>query len=185
MLFSGELVRLRSIIEDDLKYAAGYLNDPEIILLLDDDAPIPTSLEKQKEWFAEYLKEKDISKGLELAIETVKERKYIGSCFAHHMDLKNRHTLVGIFIGDREYLGKGYGTEAMMLLMDYLFDEVNLNKISLDVFSFNERAIRSYEKLGFKVEAIGREAVFRFGGYHDLYAMGILREEYHELRKKF
>ncbi len=183
MLFSGEQVKLRSIVEEDLKYAAEYMNDPEILLLMDGDVPLPTSVEKQKEWFAEYLKQKDITKGIEFAIET-KDGKFIGCCGVNHMDMKNRMAMVGIFIGDKEYLGRGYGTEAMGLLMEYLFDEVNLNKISLDVFSFNERAVKSYEKLGFRIEAVGREAVFRYGGYHDLFSMGILREEYLELCQK-
>lgn len=177
MLFKGKLVRLRAIEEDDLKYAAEYMNDPEIILNLDDDPPIPTSVEKQKEWFKDYLKKKDISEGVEFAIEA-SDGKYIGGCSVNQIDLKNRIAEVGIFIGAKEYLGKGYGTDAMELLLEYLFDEVNMNKVSLNVMSFNKRAVRSYEKAGFSLEATGREAIFRAGKYHDLLAMSILKEEY-------
>lgn len=181
MLFKGRLVKLRSITEDDLKYAAEYLNDPEIILNMQDGIPIPTSLEKQKEWFSEYIKEKPISEGIMFAIEA-NDGKYIGGCGANNLDMKNRVAEVGIFIGDKDYLGKGYGTEAMGLLLQFLFDEVNMNKVSLNVIAFNKRAVRSYEKAGFKLEATAREATYRFGRYHDLLTMSILKEEY-ELKR--
>jgi RimJ/RimL family protein N-acetyltransferase len=108
--------------------------------------------------------------------------KYIGGCGANNLDMKNRVAEVGIFIGDKDYLGKGYGTEAMELLLQFLFDEVNMNKVSLNVIAFNKRAVRSYEKASFKLEATAREAIYRLGRYNDLLTMSILKEEY-ELKR--
>ncbi|MFZ5352158.1 MAG: GNAT family N-acetyltransferase [Bacillota bacterium] len=179
MYFSGELVNLRVIKESDLKACVEYLNDLEIKLNLDDDPPMPMNEDMEKEWYKEYIKRKDIYKGFNLAIET-KDGKFIGTCGANSVYQKNKVATVGIFIGHRDYLGKGYGTEAMKLLVDFMFKEININKISLHVFSFNQRAVKSYEKCGFKIEAVGREAIFRFGKYHDEYTMSILREEYFE-----
>lgn len=177
ILFSGKWVNLRAIKEEDLPLAVEYLNDPEIIMNADDDPPMPTSIEKQKLWLADYNKTKGIKDGVEFAIET-KDGKYIGSCGTNVIDFKNRIAKVGIFIGPRENLGKGYGSDAMKLLVDFLFKEMNMNKITLNVFGYNKRAVRSYEKCGFKLEAVGREAMYRYGRYHDEYTMSILREEY-------
>lgn len=177
VLFSGKRVNLRAIEEEDLPLAVEYLNDPEIIMNADDDPPMPTSIEKQKLWFANYNKTKGIKDGVEFAIET-KDGKYIGGCGTNEIDFKNRIAKVGIFIGPRENLGKGYGSDAMKLLVNFLFMEMNMNKITLNVFGYNKRAVRSYEKCGFKLEAIGREAMYRNGRYHDEYTMSILREAY-------
>ncbi len=177
MYFKGELVNLRAITETDIKPCVEYLNNPDIILNLDDDAPMPVSYEHEKEWFTENIKNKDIYKGFHLAIET-KDGRFLGSCGANDIDAKNRIATVGLFIGDKDYLGKGYGTEAMKLLLSFTFNELNINKVKLHVFEFNKRAIKSYEKCGFKVEAVAREAIFRFGKYHDEYIMSILKDEF-------
>lgn len=181
MLFQGQLVNLRAIKDEDLKLAAEYMSDPEILYNLDFDAPFPQSLEDQKRWMEEDRKNQDRYKGFNLAIET-KDGKYLGTCGVNHMDKKNKVAQVGIFIGDKEYQGKGYGTDAMKLLLEYLFDEFNANKVKLGVFSFNKRAIRSYEKCGFKVEVVQREALYRFGTYHDVINMAIMKEEYYRDR---
>jgi RimJ/RimL family protein N-acetyltransferase len=177
MLFSGQLVNLRAFTDDDIKPSVSFINDTEIILNLDDDAPMPQSYETQKAWFEEMRKEKKKYGDFFWAIDT-KDGKFIGGCGVNHMDRKNRVARVGIFIGDREYLGKGYGTDAMKVLLEFLFEEYNANKVKLSVFDYNKRAIRSYEKCGFQTEAIQREAVFRYGKYQDMRCMAILKEEY-------
>lgn len=177
MLFSGELVNLRAFTDDDIKPSVSFMNDMEIILNLDDDAPMPQSYETQKEWFEEMRKNKKKYNSFFWAIET-KDGKFIGGCGVNRMDSKNRAAQVGIFIGDREYLGKGYGTDAMKVLMEFLFEEYNVNKVKLNVFDYNKRAIKSYEKCGFKTEAILRETVFRYGKYQDMRSIAILKEEY-------
>ena len=106
MLFSGELVNLRAFTDDDIKPSVDYMNDMEIILNLDDDAPMPQSYETQKEWIEEMRKNKKKYKDFFWAIET-KDGKFIGGLGAHRMDSKNRVAQVGIFIGDREYLRQG------------------------------------------------------------------------------
>jgi RimJ/RimL family protein N-acetyltransferase len=177
MLFSGQLVNLRAFTDGDIKPSVDFMNDMEIILNLDDDAPMPQSFETQKLWFEEMRKDKKKYRDFFWAIDT-KDGKFIGGCGVNHMDRKNRVARVGIFIGDREYLGKGYGTDAMKVLLEFLFEEYNVNKIKLSVFDYNKRAIKSYEKCGFKTEAILRDSVFRYGKYQDMRSMAILKEEY-------
>lgn len=181
MLFKGQLVNLRAFTDEDIKPSVEFMNDMEVVLNLDDDAPMPQSYETQKEWFEEARKDKKHYKDFFWAIET-KEGKFIGGCGVNHMDGKNRVAQVGIFIGDRDCLGKGYGTDAMKVLLEFLFEEYNVNKVKLMVFDFNKRAIKSYEKCGFKTEAMLRESVFRFGKYNDMRSMAILKEDYFKNR---
>lgn len=94
------------------------------------------------------------------------------------IDYKNRNAECIIDIGEKEYWGKGYGQEALRLLLNYAFLEMNLHRVSLRVFSFNEKAIKLYEKLGFKHEGLSRQALFREGAWHDIVHMGLLQSEY-------
>ncbi|MDG5471388.1 GNAT family protein [Jeotgalibacillus sp. ET6] len=95
-----------------------------------------------------------------------------------NIDSKNRNAEAIIDIGEKEYWGKGYGSEAFSLLLNYAFQELNLHRVSLKVFSFNEKAINLYKKLGFNEEGISRQSLFRNGQWNDIIHMGILKEEY-------
>lgn len=75
-------------------------------------------------------------------------------------------------------MGQGIGRDAFELLLNYAFNELNLYRLSLRVFSFNRRAITLYKKLGFKEEGVMREAFYRSGQWHDIHFMGILKREY-------
>ena len=96
----------------------------------------------------------------------------------------NLDVYVGIFIGNKDCWSEGYGTEALRLMIRYGFDQLNLHKISLRVFCFNTRAIRAYEKVGFRREAIFRDHGYRNGEYCDDYAMSILEDEWREKNGK-
>jgi RimJ/RimL family protein N-acetyltransferase len=92
-------------------------------------------------------------------------------------------TFVGIGIGEPDYRGKGYGTDAMRVILRFAFMELNLHRVSLDVFEYNPRAIRSYEKAGFVIEGRKRRVVNRDGRRWDDIYMGILREEWERQRE--
>lgn len=92
----------------------------------------------------------------------------------------NRTATLGIFIEDKEYLSKGYGTEAIRLLLDYGFNYMNLHSIKLHLMSFNERALKCYKKCGFKETGRIRENRFINGKYYDTIAMDILESEFSE-----
>lgn len=85
---------------------------------------------------------------------------------------------IGIGIGERAYWGRGYGTDAMRVMLRYAFTELNLYRISLNVFDYNVRAIRSYEKVGFVLEGRQRQAMRRDGRCWDMVFMSILRDEW-------
>lgn len=180
-MYTGEKVRLREYREEDIEMALLYINDPEIKALLNPGVPYPLTLEDEYKWFQNLSAFNDL---YNFAIETIEDEKYIGGCGINNLDWKNSIATVGIFIGDKNYWGKGYGTDAMQVLMRFIFEQMNINKIKLHVYSFNERAIKSYKKCGFSAEGVLRQEIYRNGEYHDEYIMGILREEYERLSKR-
>jgi RimJ/RimL family protein N-acetyltransferase len=106
--------------------------------------------------------------------------KLLGNCGLLKIDHLNQTAEVGIFIGDKDYWSKGYGTEALSLLIDYSFKALNLHNILLKVYSFNDRAIKSYEKIGFKIVGVRRESLLRnMMRYDDIY-MDLLKEDFYK-----
>ena len=114
------------------------------------------------------------------SIVTIDEDKLIGTVGLESIDYMNRTGMLGIFIGDKKYLSKGYGTEAIRLLLDYGFNYMNLHNIKLNVMSFNERALKCYKKCGFKEMGKIRENKFINGKYYDTIVMDILENEFTE-----
>lgn len=102
----------------------------------------------------------------------------IGDIAMLDIDHQNRKAVVRISIFNKNFWGNGYGSEAMSLLLAYGFDILNLNRVGLDVFAYNERAIKSYEKLGFQQEGRIREDLFYNGEYHDSIMMGVMKGEF-------
>ena len=101
-----------------------------------------------------------------------------------NVDPVNRSAMLGIVIGEKGRWDQGYGQEAINLLLDYGFSLLNLNSVMLGTFSFNERALHCYEKVGFTTEGILRQEIYRRGQYHDALIMRMLRSEWEELHKR-
>jgi RimJ/RimL family protein N-acetyltransferase len=117
------------------------------------------------------------------SIIDIEKNEVIGNCGFTGIDHLNGTAEIGIFIGSREYRNKGYGTEALTLLLDYGFKALNLHNVFLTVYSFNKQAIRSYEKAGFKHIGKRREALYRNLEKHDIVYMDILVDEFYEKNK--
>jgi len=173
-MLEGRSVRLRAYRKEDVELAWKYINDPEVKSYLVPGIPFPMTLEEEYKWYENLSSSKDT---YNFAIERIEDGQYIGGCGINEVNWKNSYAYVGIFLG-KPYWSKGYGTEAMKLLLRFIFEEMNLNKVLLNVYSFNERALRSYEKCGFVVEGRLREQIFRKGKYYDEIIMGILRREF-------
>lgn len=174
-MYTGKKVRLREYRLEDVKMAQDYINDPDVKRLLHPGIPYLYTFEDEKKWYDNMSATKD---NYSFAIETLDDKKYIGGCGINEIDWKNSVVTVGIFIGDKEYWGKGYGTDAMMVLVKFIFEQMNLHKIKLHVYSFNVRAIKSYEKCGFVREGLLRQEMYRDGKYSDEVVMGLLSDEY-------
>ena len=104
----------------------------------------------------------------------------IGTVGLERINRIHRTATLGIFIGDKEFLSKGYGTESIRLILDYGFNYMNLHNIKLDLLSFNERALKCYKKCGFKEAGKIRENIFINGKYYDTISMDILDSEFKE-----
>ncbi len=180
-LFTGELVRLtmegaQAIAEASCTWA----HDSEYCRLLGSDIPVLWSVKKTKEWIEkEQLKEDGTT--FFFMIRTLDEDRLIGGIGLDGIDWSNGEAFVGIGLGEREYWGKGYGTDAMHLILNYAFTELNLRRVSLNVFEYNPRAFRSYVKAGFQEEGRVRKYLNRDGQRWDLIFMGILKEEWEAL----
>jgi RimJ/RimL family protein N-acetyltransferase len=121
----------------------------------------------------------NISKFHNYSIIDLENDSLIGNCGYVGIDNLNQAGEVGIFIGDKNYWNKGYGTEALTLLLDYGFMALNLHNVFLKVYGYNKRAIKSYEKVGFKIIGIKREALLRNLERHDEVYMDILVNEFY------
>lgn len=179
-MYIGQKIRLREYRKEDIEQALCFINDPDLKRLLPPGIPYLNTLEDERKWVEGLSASKD---NYDFAIETLLDKKYIGGCGINNIDWKNSVAVVGIFIGDKDYWGKGYGTDAMKVLQKFIFEQMNIHKVKLHVFSYNERAIKSYEKCGFKVEGVLRQEIFRDGRYNDIIVMGILKEEFFNNKK--
>jgi RimJ/RimL family protein N-acetyltransferase len=179
-LLTGELVRLAAVNpEKEAALRVRWFANSEFTRLLD-MAPFPrNSVKSSREWM-----EKHLSDWLEFefSIETLADSRSIGFVGLDGDGIRSPHrdAFVGIGIGEPEFWGKGYGTDAMKLILRYAFLELNLHRVSLDVFDYNPRAIRSYEKAGFKLEGRMRGGLLREGQRSDMVFMGVLREDWME-----
>jgi len=178
MYLKGKRIRLRAVEESDVESLWLLRNDMDTNYFSSMGAPMPVSLASIKDRIAKRAAAaNDYKEGFSFAIED-ENGKFIGLIGGEFVDLKNRKLMLGISLNSEENRSKGYGSEAIMLFLEYAFMELNMNKVWLGTFSFNPRGIRCYEKCGFIKEAVGRKRVFRSGEYHDEIHMGVLRDEY-------
>jgi len=167
----GTLTRLRRIERDDIPTFVRWFADPEVreFLLLNR----PISIAEEEQWFVQQLQ----SQNAELfAIET-NDGIHIGNIGLHDINWLHRSAEMGIVIGHKQYWGKGYGSDAIRTLLRFAFDEMNLHRVQLTVYEDNARAIRAYEKCGFRHEGRLRDAVYRKGRYYDMLLMSVLSGE--------
>ncbi len=175
IMWQGEKVQLGPVLREYLPQYVEWLNHWEVSRYLAPGIPMPMSLEDETDWFENRRRRND---NLVFAILTLAENRLIGNCGLQNIDLKNRTAVFGIFIGDPNYQNQGYGTDATRTLLRYAFEQLGLNRVELEVYDFNPRAIRTYEKAGFRRDGVRRQALYRDGGFHDIYLMSILREEW-------
>jgi len=171
-MLKGERVTLRPIQREDLKRLHELNQNVDLVLLGDGEwSPIPfAAFEKA---FEKRLEDHDHVK---FAIEA--DGKLIGDIQLQDRDRRSRVAGVGMAIYDRKYLGRGYGREALALLVDWAFRIQNYTRLWLNTWATNERAIRCYRAVGFVEEGRQRRQIFVDGQYVEAVFMGLLREEW-------
>jgi RimJ/RimL family protein N-acetyltransferase len=172
----GKRVYLRPLEPDDAERFARWMNDGRVTRTLMARRPITVAAER--EWIERVTRDET---AVTCAIVRRSDDRHIGSAGLHAIDWQARSASFGISIGVPEMWGKGYGTETTHLITGHAFRTMNLNRVWLDVHAENAGARRAYEKAGYRLEGVQRQAVFREGHYSDLLLMAILREEWEAL----
>lgn len=163
---------------EDAEQYTKWLNDPSTSDGLGNTSSVMT-VTNEKEWL-----EKKTATDYQFAIIKAEDDTLLGNCGINEIDKTNRTCIVGLFIGEEENRSKGYGAEALTLLLNYCFNTLDLENVMLSVFSFNDRAIVAYKKVGFKEIGHRRSARFSNGKRYDEVFMDILKEEFNAIYKK-
>lgn len=176
MNISGKKVTLRAIEREDLTLMKEMMNSSEIERLVVGWA-FPISDYQQNQWY-----EANIGNRTDLRFIIETEDGAVGLTTLTDIDWKNRSAFHGIKLADRKDRSKGIGTDTVMAIMRYAFEELQLNRLDTAILHYNEASRHLYcNKCGWSMEGTKRKCIYKGGEYHDLHLVGILKEEYEEL----
>ncbi len=178
-LLAGENIRLTGLRKSDVPTILKWREDTRFLRLWNSNPLIERSEVSLNEWIDEAGK---TDRELTFAIRLHNQDELIGVTGITGIAWPNRVAYLGIGIGEPDNWGKGYGTEATYLIIQYAFNELNLYRLQLTVFEYNPRAIALYEKVGFQKEGVFRKFVERDGQRYDMYLYGLLRDEWEPLK---
>jgi len=180
MIPKGKFVTLRPIEEEDLEFVRTLFNDPELESLVVGWS-WPVSRYQHKKWFEKISAD---TNSIRYIIET-KEDGPVGTSGWQPIDWKNRIAAsIGIRIINKQLRSKGIGIDTCMAMLKYIFDELQLNRTDSEVIEYNKASIKLLEKLGYKLEGVRRNYIYKNGKYYDLLLYGLLKEEYYETVKR-
>lgn len=182
-LFTGKLTRIVAGEPDTVgELFATWTRDSEFSQLWDNDPPVLSDVKRTQERFRkEFEKERPGNFGF--LVQRLEDNHNIGMVGLWNALSTHRNAMVSIGIGERALWGKGFGGDAMNLILRFGFQELNLHRVTLYTFALNPRAIRSYQKVGFVEEGRVRGAMKRYGTRGDYVFMGILRSEWEAKQK--
>jgi RimJ/RimL family protein N-acetyltransferase len=176
-LFYGDKVKLSIAREEDAEIMVRWGEDSEYLRNVDTEIAFP----KTREQFAS--EGKTNTNEVYFRLRTIVDDDLIGFVAVHSIEWNNRTGLMAIGIGDSSNRNKGYGSDALKVILRYAFHELNLDRVGLEVIEYNKGGIRAYEKVGFQQEGRKRSVVYRDGKRYDIIVMGILRPEWEALHK--
>ena len=186
-MLEGNLVRLRALELSDLERVYSWINDREVTRYI--AARYPMSRADEERWLRGS-SPNSFGGGVQLAIEVkngevqnggTNEVAHIGNIDLVEVRPEDRKAGLGVMIGDKDYWSNGYGTDAVVTILRFAFHEMNLNRVWLHAFDFNERAQACYRKCGFQEEGRLREHYYTEGRYCDSVVMAVLSHEFEEL----
>ena len=196
-MLEGNLVRLRALELSDLERVYSWINDREVTRYI--AARYPLSRADEERWLRGS-SPNSFGGGVQLAIEVkagevkdgeakngagkdgeTNESAHIGNIDLVEVQPEDRKAGLGVMIGDKDYWSNGYGTDAVVTILRFAFYEMNLNRVWLHAFDFNERAQACYRKCGFQEEGRLRDHYYTEGRYCDSVVMAVLRHEFEAL----
>ena len=169
-MVQGSLVRLAPLRDQDSEPLFDWINDRELVVL---NAPFePVEWDDHRRWFERIRNADDVEI---FGIRRQADDALIGSCQLNRIDRERRRASLQIRIGERDAWGKGFGTEAVRLLVEHAFEDLELERVELDVFAHNERAVRTYRKVGFREQGVRKGGAVIEGESVDVVEMAIER----------
>lgn len=174
-LLSNSKIRLTAVKEEDLGTIENWLNDVEFLRYYDMIPAVPYNRKAVAEFIDSF---HNSNERYIFAIRPIDSNNIIGVAGFDQIIWSNMVATVFIGIGNTDYKGKGLGKEAMSLLLDFGFNELNFYRLQLNVIAYNEKAIKLYEGQGFVKEGIFRQFIYRDGKRYDMYLYGLLRDEW-------
>ena len=182
-MITGEQIILRGLELEDTDEILKHFNDIELRRYL--GHLIPISRDEEEQWIRNTWQNRQKGTEYVFGIEVKQNHLLIGTCSLFSIQRINRSAELGIAIWNKKFWSKGYGTEAINLLLGYGFNFLNFHSIFLIVNEDNPRAIKTYEKVGFKHSARHRESLFQDGKFKDTLLMDILEDEFRERHSPF
>jgi RimJ/RimL family protein N-acetyltransferase len=167
-MIAGDLVILRALEEEDLERCYRWMNDPMIVRTLKSRYPMP--FHQEAKWLEAAV---DATGERHFAVERREDREHIGNASIHDIDWVSRTAAFGLFIGEPAAWNRGFGSDAIKTLVRFAFEEMNLRKLKVSVFDYNDRAKHVLLQAGFVQEAKLVEEFYREGTYHDLVILSI------------
>jgi diamine N-acetyltransferase len=170
-MYRGKQVCLRPLEREDAEKYRQWVNNPEILSLV--DRVLPVTAEEHNRWYEAIIDEPTT---VIFALDTLPEGQFIGCVWLHEIDYRHRHGEVRIVIGDKQYWGKGIGQEALSVLIQFAFKQLNLHKLYAYVLTANTRALKAFETAGFVREGTLKEDRFIDGSYVDVVRLGLIEK---------
>jgi RimJ/RimL family protein N-acetyltransferase len=172
-MYAGNLIRLRPFEREDAEKYRQWVNDAGILRLV--DRVLPVTKDEHLRWYERMISSKDV---VIFAIEVVENKDFIGCAWLYDIDYRHLKAEVRLLIGDNRCWGRGYGTEAITLLVKFAFENLNLHKVYADVLVTNERSLRAFQKVKFTQEGCFRSDRYVAGQYVDVVRLGLLRDDW-------
>ncbi|MFX1283334.1 MAG: GNAT family N-acetyltransferase [Promethearchaeota archaeon] len=179
-ILQGTQILLRGLELSDVDELMKYWNNPELHQFL--SRPLIASRDEEIDWIRHSWERRQKGEAYIFGIFLIEKNKYIGNIELQIINNIAQRGSLGIAIFNPQYWGKGLGTEALELILDFGFSVLNLHTIELETFPFNQRALACYKKIGFVETGRKREAHFISGQYHDIILMDISATEFANLK---
>ncbi len=172
-MIAGEHVILRAFEREDAERCYRWMNDPNIVRTLKSRYPIAFS--DEAEWIERAIQ--GSSSERHFAIERKEDRAHIGNASIHEIDWVSRVAWFGLFIGEPAAWNRGFGSDAIQTLVRFAFEDMNLRKLRIAVFDYNDRAKHVLASRGFVQEGKLERDFYREGTYHDIVILSTFRPE--------
>lgn len=179
-MINGKRIYLRAMEPEDMECFRDMINDPSVSHNVVGWS-FPVSKREQMQWYERAVSDK---KNLRFTIVLKENDQPVGMVTLSSLDWQNRSATHGIKLHPSCPKGEGIATDAVMTLMQYAFEEVGLHRLETTRIEYNEASKKLYEKCGWKIEGVKKEAIYRSGEFHDLFVVGILEEDYRKAKER-